>query len=291
MTNWHKIIEVIHNVLVSKWKKGDYMNYKMIFSDMDGTLLKSDIEISEKNKSAIKMAVEKGVQFVICTGRGVFGVEPYLRQLGLVGQEGYAICQNGGAVYDLRDMSLAIRESFSPEIFKPIVYYARELGLELYYYDDRTFIAERESERVKNYCKVMGSSVKLMEEPLTHPGEFTKCLVTGDREKLLLVQKMIMETAGDALDCFFSSPIFMEVVKKGVSKGKIMEITAKKAGIPLEEVIAVGDSHNDISMITKAGMGIAVANAEEEVKKVANFITKNSCEQDAIAEVIETFIL
>ncbi|WMI81163.1 Cof-type HAD-IIB family hydrolase [Anaerotignum sp. MB30-C6] len=267
------------------------MNYKMIFSDMDGTLLKNDTEVSEKNRLAIEKAVKKGVQFVICTGRGVFGVERYLEQLNLIGQEGYVICQNGGAVYDLKDMSLAIRESFSPKTFAPIVQYARELDLELYYYDDRTFIAETESDRVKRYCEVMGSGVKIMEEPLDHNGEFTKCLITGEKEKLLSVQRMVKETAGDELDCFFSSKIFMEVVKKGVSKGNIMEETAQKAGIPLDQVIAVGDSDNDISMITKAGLGIAVANAEPEVKEIADFITENRCEHDAIAEIIEKFIL
>ncbi len=265
------------------------MGYEMIFSDMDGTLLKNGLEVSQKNKLAIKEAVNQGVQFVICTGRGVFGVERYLEQLNLIGREGYAICQNGGAVYDLRDMSLAIREDFSPKIYAPIAEFAREIGLELYYYDDRTFIAESETERVKKYCKVMGNDVRIMHNPLEYSGEFTKSLITGDREKLLLVQKMVKET--DQLDCFFSSPIFMEVVKKGVSKGNIMEETAKKAGVSLKEVIAVGDSHNDISMIKKAGLGIAVANAEPEVKEAADFITKNSCEKDAVAELIEEFVL
>lgn len=267
------------------------MAYKMLFSDMDGTLLKNDVEVSEKNKIAIQKAVKKGVQFVICTGRGVFGVERYLEELNLIGKEGFVICQNGGAVYDLKDMSLAIRESFSPKVFAPIVHFARKLDLELYYYDDRIFMAETESERVKKYCKVMGSNVKIMKEPLFHEGEFTKCLITGEREKLLLVQKLVNEIAGNELDCFFSSKIFMEVVKKGVSKGNIMEETAKKARIPIQEVIAVGDSDNDISMIKKAGLGIAVANAEPEVKEIADFVTKNRCEQDAIAEIIEKFIL
>lgn len=267
------------------------MGYEMIFSDMDGTLLKNDTEVSEKNNVAIQQAIKKGVQFVICTGRGVFGVERFLEQLNLIGKEGYAICQNGGAVYDLRDMSLAIRESFSPKTYAPIAKFARELGLELYYYDDRKFMAEIETDRVKQYCKVMGSGVEVVKEPLKYQGEFTKSLISGKKEKLLLVQKMVQETAGNEIDCFFSSKIFMEVVKKGVSKGNIMEQTAKKAGVPLNSVIAIGDSHNDISMIKKAGLGIAVANAEPEVKEIADYITRNRCEQDAVAEIIEKFIL
>ncbi|MBR2851658.1 MAG: HAD family phosphatase, partial [Anaerotignum sp.] len=71
------------------------MGYKMVFSDMDGTLLWKELHISVENKEAIRKAVDKGVDFVICTGRGVFGVEPHLQELGLIGKKGYVICQNG----------------------------------------------------------------------------------------------------------------------------------------------------------------------------------------------------
>lgn len=267
------------------------MDYKMIFSDMDGTLLKNDIEVSEGNCLAIEKAVAKGVDFVICTGRGVFGVERYLEQLKLLGRDGYVICQNGGTVYNLRDMSLAIRESFTPDIFAPIGKYAREMGLELYYYDDRLFMAEKETERVKKYCQVMGSNVKILKNPLDYSGEFTKCLMTGTQAQLRAVQQKVKQLAGNELDCFFSSQIFMEVVKKGVSKGNIMAKTAEKAGVPLASVIAIGDSDNDLSMIRRAGLGVAVANAEEEVKAAAHYVTQNRCENDAIAEVIEKFVL
>ncbi len=119
------------------------MGYKMVFSDMDGTLLWKGICLSVENLRAIRKAVDKGVDFVICTGRGVFGVEPYLRELGLLGKKGYAICQNGAAVYDLRDMSLVVKKSFSPDLLKPVADYARSLGdIAIFYYDDRTFLCE-----------------------------------------------------------------------------------------------------------------------------------------------------
>ena len=96
------------------------MCYKMVFSDLDGTLLWKGVRISVENQRAIRRAVDKGVEFVICTGRGVFGVEQFLKELELIGKDGYVICQNGATIYDLRDMSMAIRKSFSPAIVKPL---------------------------------------------------------------------------------------------------------------------------------------------------------------------------
>ena len=84
------------------------MGYKMVFSDMDGTLLWKGVRVSVENSAAIRKAVDKGVEFVICTGRGVFGVEKHLQELHLLGKKGYVICQNGAAVYDLRDMHLEL---------------------------------------------------------------------------------------------------------------------------------------------------------------------------------------
>lgn len=88
------------------------MGYKMVFSDMDGTLLWKGVRVSVENSAAIRKAVDKGVEFVICTGRGVFGVEKHLQELHLLGKKGYVICQNGAAVYDLRDMHLVLKSSF-----------------------------------------------------------------------------------------------------------------------------------------------------------------------------------
>lgn len=258
---------------------------------MDGTLLKNDTDVSEKNREAITKAVKQGIDFVICTGRGVFGVEDSLQQLGLKGRKGYVVCQNGGAVYDLKNMDLVMRRSFMPTVYAPIAKFARNLDLELYYYDNRNFIAEKISDHVKKYCEVMGTKMIIMEDPSTYYGEFTKCLVTGDQEKLLLVQAEVKKLAGDHLDVFFSSDIYMEVVKKGVSKGNIMEEIAEKVGISLEHVIAIGDSDNDLSMISKAGLGVAVANAGKPIKAAANYVTKKDCTEDAVAEVIEKFIL
>lgn len=268
------------------------MGYKMVFSDMDGTLLWKGVRLSVENSTAIRKAVDKGVDFVICTGRGVFGVEPYLKQLDLIGRKGYVICQNGAAVYDLRDMSLVIKKSFSPSLLKPVADFARSLGdLELFYYDDRNFMCEKLTPVVEEYCQVMSTKPRIVSDPTEYEGELTKCLFSGPRESLLKVKAFAEELLGEQVNLFFSSETYMEFVIKGVDKGSALEATAKKAGVDLKDTIAIGDSDNDLPMILRAGLGVAMKNGEEHVKDAADYITEKTAEEHGVAEVIEKFIL
>lgn len=268
------------------------MGYKMVFSDMDGTLLWKGIKISVENSAAIGRAVEKGVDFVICTGRGVFGVERHLQELGLLGKKGYVICQNGAAIYDLRDMKLVEKRSFSPGLLAPVAAYARGLGrVEIFYYDDRNFLCEKLTPVVEEYCRVMKTTPRLVSGPTEYEGEFTKCLFSGPRETLEKIKAFAESLLGDRVNLFYSSETYLEFVIKGVDKGTAMEAVAKQAGVPLAEVIAIGDSDNDLPMILKAGLGAAMANGEAHVKAAAGYVTERDAEGNGVAEVLEKFIL
>lgn len=263
----------------------------MIFSDMDGTLLKNE-GISPKNKDAILRAKEEhGVEFVLCTGRGFFGVKSQLRDLGLDGKKGFAICQNGSTIYDLERMETIIRRSFSPKLMVSVSELADEMKLETYYYDNLIFMAQRETDHIRRYMKAMRTDVRYLTDPGSYDGEFTKCLISGPRESLNRLRAEISHLEETELDVFFSGSSYMELVKKGVNKGNAMAEIAEKVGVGLHEVIAVGDSDNDLSMIQRAGLGVAVANADEAVKRAAKYVTENSCETDAVAEMIHKFIL
>lgn len=267
------------------------MAYRMVFSDMDGTLLKSASELSEKNIEMVGKAVDQGVKFVICTGRGVYGVERFLEKLNLLGRPGYVICQNGAAVYNLENMEMVLKHSFSSDDLRPVVEIAREEGVEVYLYDDRTFVAEKVTPQVEAYCRVMHADMRILPDGLEYEGYFTKCLLSGSYEQLDTVRKKVEPLIAGKLNHFFSGPQYLEFVKTGVSKGRALQETAEKAGVPLAEVIAIGDSENDLSMIQAAGLGVAVANAQEHVKAAADYVTETTCEQDAVADVLQRFVL
>ncbi|MGN1231225.1 MAG: HAD-IIB family hydrolase, partial [Anaerotignum sp.] len=111
------------------------------------------------------------------------------------------------------------------------------------------------------------------------------------REALEKVKAYAEELIGDQVNLFYSSEIYLEFVKKSVSKGNALEATAREAGVDLKDTIAIGDSDNDLSMILKAGLGVAMKNGEAHVKAAADYITQRDCEENGVAEVIEKFIL
>ena len=267
------------------------MAYRMVFSDMDGTLLKSASELSEKNIEKVGKAVDQGVEFVICTGRGVYGVERFLEKLHLLGRPGYVICQNGAAVYNLENMEMVLKHSFSSDDLRPVVEIAREEGVEVYLYDDRTFVAEKVTPQVEAYCRVMHADMRILPDGLEYEGYFTKCLLSGSYEQLDAVRKKVEPLIAGKLNHFFSGPQYLEFVKTGVSKGRALQETAEKAGVPLAEVIAIGDSENDLSMIQAAGLGVAVANAQEQLKSAVDYATEATCEHEAVADVLQRFVL
>ena len=268
------------------------MGYKMVFSDMDGTLLWKGLHISVENKAAIQKAVDKGVDFVICTGRGVFGVEPHLKELDLIGKKGYVICQNGAAIYDLRNMEMVLKKSFSPALVAPVSAFARGFGeIELFYYDNRNFMCEKLTPVVEKYCQVMKTSPRVVNDPMEYEGEFTKCLFSGPRVYLEKIKAYAEELLGDQVNLFYSAETYLEFVVKGVDKGTALEATAKQAGVELKDTIAIGDSDNDLPMILKAGLGVAMQNGEPHVKAAAGYITERNAEENGVAEVIERFVL
>ncbi|MBQ7083613.1 MAG: HAD family phosphatase [Anaerotignum sp.] len=268
------------------------MGYKMVFSDMDGTLLWKELHISVENKEAIQKAVDKGVDFVICTGRGVFGVESHLQELGLIGKKGYVICQNGAAIYDLKNMEMVLKKSFSPALVAPVSDFARAFGdIELFYYDNRNFMCEKMTPVVEKYCQVMKTSPRIVSRPTEYDGEFTKCLFSGPRVHLEKIKSYAEELLGDQVNLFYSSEKYLEFVVKGVDKGSALEAAAKQAGVDLKDTIAIGDSDNDLPMIRKAGLGVAMINGEAHVKAAAQYITERNAEENGVAEVIEKFIL
>ena len=126
---------------------------------------------------------------------------------------------------------------------------------------------------------------------MEYDGELTKTLFSGPRKKLEQIKTFAEELLGDTVNLFYSSETYLEFVISGVDKGSALEATAKEAGVELADVIAIGDSDNDLPMILKAGLGVAMKNGEEHVKAAAGYVTERTAEEHGVAEVLEKFIL
>ena len=160
-------------------------------------------------------------------------------------------------------------------------------------YEDEGVVAETKSIKIKNRYLSQNIGFRISDLTMDDKTNRLKIVVVdpGLHDNLELFRKEALNELGNVLDLYFSAPDYLEVVVKGVNKGKALIEICDFLDFSVEDTVAVGDEENDIPMIIEAEVGCAVANATDEVKKVADFITANDCDHDGIIEVIEKFVL
>ncbi|MFC3041527.1 Cof-type HAD-IIB family hydrolase [Virgibacillus xinjiangensis] len=239
---------------------------KLIALDMDGTLLTHEHEVTESVKSAIKQALEKDIHVVLSTGRGFITCYPYAESLKL---ESYLITANGGQIWTV-EKELLKQHLLETEKIEKMWEIGESLQLDMWMIStERVFRAER-PENFYDY-------------------EWLKFGCNSFDEATL--DKMVKELSFmDGLEMTNSLPTNIEVNPQGVSKAKALQFVCSEIGIEMENVLAVGDSLNDMKMIQEAGVGVAMGNAQEAIKKAADFITDTN-ELDGVAKAIEKFAL
>lgn len=273
------------------------MKYKLVAIDMDGTLLNSKNEISKKNKEAIKKATDKGAKVVLSTGRIFPSALHYAKYLEI----GTPIIScNGAYVAEHDKLNIIYEKPISVEVSKEIMNLAEKKEIYYHFYDDTTFFARRFSETVNNYYKlnekidrnerinirIIDNPIKMMDEekPLVYKFVF----VDDDREKLLEFRKEVSKIDGVEVASSWWNNV--EIMNRGVSKGRALLELCNLLSIDRSEVVAIGDNENDISMLKIAGFSIAMGNGEEKVKKIANVVTKTN-DESGVGEAIEKFVL
>lgn len=245
---------------------------KMVAIDVDDTLLEADLQLRDECIEAVEEARRLGVRVVLATGRMFSSVRPYAERLGL---DGYLITYNGGLVRSL-DGETLWHKPVPAESARHLIEVADREGFCLnLYVDDTLIVASLDDERVQYYVGIAGVDavqVPNLEEALEQ-GEPTKCLFVGDARR---VPDFIERLRADfpELQISGSKPRFVEVTRKGIHKEIALEAVAEAYHVPMEAVMAIGDGENDATMIARAGWGVAVANASDGAKRVANIVTE-----------------
>ena len=263
------------------------MKYKLVAADMDGTLLDSEGEITPATVDAIRELAEKDVVFIVSTGRPIQGVEKYKELLGLTGP---VITYNGAMIVNAKDNTVLFEQGLLREDARKIW----ELGLS---YDTTMCIwagnrlyGNRLDERIHDYKKLSGVEPVLAEdiEALLDIG-VTKILWYDKRERIEEILSSLSPELFTEVSFCTSKPTFLEFFSSRVSKAVAMEKIGELLGITREEMIAIGDGLNDLSMIQYAGQGVAMGNAAKEVKEHAQFITDTN-EEEGVRKVLEKLL-
>lgn len=268
------------------------MNYRLLVLDLDGTLTNSRKEITERNREALLRAQEAGVKVVLASGRPTYGIAPLADALQLDHFGGFVLAYNGGEIIDWKTKEL-LYANVLPEEVLPVLYRkASAHGLPILSYDGENILTEHPDdvyvgkEAFLNKMPVKTAVDFLSELPRPVP----KCLIVGDPDRLIPVESELSLELQQKISVYRSEPYFLELVPLGIDKARSLAVLLEKLGMTREEMVAVGDGYNDLSMIQYAGMGVAMANAQEPVRKAADFVTLSN-DEDGVAAVVEKFFL
>src|SRR5690625_2912151 len=234
---------------------------------MDGTLLNSDLEISDMNRKAIAKALDKGVGVMLSTGRWLEFCYPYAESLNL---DSYLVTVNGGEIWSA-SKELIERHVHASDLMEKMWNIGHNKGARMWCVaTDRIYNA---GERPDDFSKHEWLKIGFNSEDLDNLNEIRKEL-----------------SVYDSLEITNSLPTNIEVNPVGVNKANGLQRVCKELGITMAEVMAVGDSLNDIKMIEQAGLGVAMGNAQDAIKEAADHMTDTN-NNDGVAKAIEHFIL
>lgn len=268
------------------------MKYKAIALDLDGTLTNSEKKVSEKNKETIWKAIDKGVTVILASGRPLFGVKPVADELKLQEKGGYMLACNGGCIIDCKTGNQVYSDMLPKQLYNEVFDIAREHGLSaLTYYGDKVISENVNDKYVAEEARCNGAQTMQVDNLNSFVDyEVPKILIVGEHEKLVPIQKILLEKHSDIINSFFSEGYFLEVVPKTVAKDKSLERLLEILDIKKEELVACGDGLNDVSMIKFAGLGVAMQNANPDVKKYAEYIAPTN-DNDGVSDVLLKYFL
>lgn len=272
------------------------MKYKMIVSDFDGTLYTDKYDISEIDAQAIRDYSAAGGRFVIATGRLFKGILPHARQLGLKGE---IIAYQGGGIYDIESGEELHSDKINNKLAVDVLDYMYNVitdkkCLPMFYHDEDVFLRKR-TVYGTIFCKIVGVKPLYTKQNLNEYAKANNvnpykllCLTNrGDTEQ---IAQDLRGKFGEFVNVTISTPTLIEMVNAASSKETAIKWLCDKYDIKQDEIIALGDSENDIPMIRYAGLGVAMANAMDSVKAVSDYVTLSN-NHNGVAAVINEFCL
>ena len=268
------------------------MSIKLVTIDIDGTLLNSERKVTPKVKAAIQKATKLGVNVVLATGRPTIGVMSLIKELGLDNNHGFMITYNGAMIQNAGTEEVLIQHPLPFEDYLDVELLSRKLGVHLHVQDYTTmYTANRDlSPYTINEATLTGIPVSYRAvSEMTPDIKIIKSMMIDHEDILDAAIKRIPQEYFDKYEMVKSSPYYLEVLNKKATKGEAVKELAELLNIKQEEVMALGDNENDLSMIEYAGIGVAMGNAVESVKKAANEITKTN-DEHGVAHAFEQWV-
>lgn len=275
------------------------MDIKLIAIDLDGTLLHSDRTLSEENRLAIQEAKKAGVKVVLCTGRPLRSMKHLLDEADLLGDEDVAITYNGGLIQKTKSEEIVKQITFNREESLDIYKLGQYLNMPINFIDldyvyepvypvgvESHYISTNRNVPKENALKFIDVDIDALPDPFT----INKIVICRPSEEIDAVIPNIPAEYYEKYNIYKSQPFILEILPQHVDKGYSMRILGELFGLEKDQIMGIGDQENDLSLVENSGFGVAMGNAIDRVKEVADYITKTN-DENGVAHVINKFVL
>lgn len=267
------------------------MAYEILVLDVDGTLMRTDKVISEKTINEIVRVQEEGIKVAIASGRCTAGIMPTARKIRLDEFGGYIVSYNGGCISNCQTGEIVYNINLPDGIVQEIYEFSKNEKTGIMTYHENDIIAENDADQYIQIdakgCDIDIHVVENFGKEVTYP--VNKCLLTGDPEYMAQVEPRAAKAFEGRLSVYRSEDFYVEMMPLGIDKAYGLSKLLKRLGYTRSQMICCGDGFNDISMIEYAGLGVAMANASEQVREHADYIAPH-CDKDGLVDVIRRFI-
>ncbi len=260
--------------------------------DVDGTLMRTDKTISRRTIDEIVRIQEAGVKVAIASGRCTAGIMPTARKIRLDEFGGYIVSYNGGCISNCQTGEVICNINLPDGIVQEIYEFSKKEKTGIMTYHDNDIIAENDADQYIQIdakgCEIDIHVVEDFGRAVTYP--VNKCLLTGDPDYMAEVEPRAVRAFEGRLSVYRSEDFYVEMMPLGVDKAYGLSRLLQRLGLRRSQMICCGDGFNDISMLQYAGLGVAMANAADQVRASADYVAPH-CDEDGLVEVIRRYIV
>lgn len=284
--------EILEKIKEYRRENGRYKN-RIIFSDMDGTLLDDEKNLSPRIYDAIDNFTAQGGRFVLSSGRPLASILETKEKLGLSFPGTYVIAYNGALVYDCEQEKSIWEQRVPYDYVEKVLALAKECGVHAHTYTNDHIISPKDNKELAYYREHIHLPAVITDDVISALDKepFKLILIQLDgNDKLEAFRNALKSRTGDVLHTFYSSSVYLECCMKEASKGNAIRFLCGHLGIDVKDSIAAGDAANDISMLQAAGCGVCMCNGTEDTKAAADYVTENDNNHHGFMEIFEKFL-
>lgn len=266
---------------------------KLIAIDLDGTLVNSQKQLSRENYEALHYAHQQGVKIVLCTGRPYLAMKHLVEEIGLNTEDDYIITFNGSQIQGASDGRVLASYTISRDEMLTWYEETNRLALPLnvidqdWVYEPTSYPEGRPSWYVDRVTSAPSKLKDFNEFPADH--QFNKLVISQEPDYIQSGVQAFNPNLASQYNIVRSHPHLYEIGQQGVSKGNALKELGKQLGIDMADMMAIGDEDNDMSMIEMAGIGVAMGNAIDPVKEIAQYVTATN-DESGVAQAIYHYL-